>query len=287
MTETIRISEETAKTILKPRSPDSRKGENGVVAVVGGGRLYHGAPFLSAAAALRSGVDLVYLCVPQPIATAVRALSPDFIVIPRPDVKLTVGAVNKLLKWLPDVGAAVVGPGLGRQKMDGACKLVRELAFKGVKLVLDADALNKGVVEAAGGREAVVTPHAGEFKRVFDVELDRTVESRVEKVREMAERSRVTILLKGRVDVISDGVRVALNYTGSPAMTVGGTGDVLSGVTAALLAKGVEPFYAASLAAYFNGLAGENAAEKRGMHIVASDLLEEIPRVMMKFDPAP
>ncbi|MFQ6134731.1 MAG: NAD(P)H-hydrate dehydratase [Nitrososphaerales archaeon] len=284
MAEAVKVSEEMIRSVLKPRSPDSRKGDNGVVAVVGGGRLYHGAPFLSASAALRSGVDLAYLCVPQSIATAVRALSPNVIVIPRPDVKLTVGAVNKLLKWLPEVDAVVVGPGLGRQRTDGACKLVRELASDGVKVVLDADGLRSDIVEAVKGGEAVITPHAGEFRRLFNTDIESSVESRVEKVREMSEKSGVTILLKGRVDVISDGGRAALNHTGSPAMTAGGTGDVLSGVVAGLLAKGLEPFYAASSAAYFNGLAGEKAAERRGMHIVASDLIDELPGVMRKFD---
>ncbi len=254
------------------------------MAVVGGGRLYHGAPFLSASAALRSGIDLVYLCVPQSIATAVRALSPNLIVIPRPDVKLTVGAVNKLLKWLPELNAITVGPGLGRQRTDGACKLVRELDSDGVKVVLDADGLRSDIVKAVKDREAVITPHAGEFRRLFNTDTQSSVESRIKKVREMSEKNGVIILLKGRVDVISDGDRVAVNHTGSPAMTAGGTGDVLSGIVAGLLAKGLEPFYAASAAAYFNGLAGEKAAEKMGMHIVASDLINELPEVMRKYD---
>jgi NAD(P)H-hydrate epimerase len=284
MAEALKVSEEMIRSVLKPRSPDSRKGENGVVAVVGGGRLYHGAPFLSASAALRSGIDLVYLCVPQSIATAVRALSPNLIVIPRPDVKLTVGAVNKLLKWLPELNAITVGPGLGRQRTDGACKLVREIDSDGVKVVLDADGLRSDIVKAVKDREAVITPHAGEFRRLFNTDIQSSVESRIKKVREMSEKNGVTILLKGRVDVISDGDRVAVNHTGSPAMTAGGTGDVLSGIVTGLLAKGLEPFYAASAAAYFNGLAGEKAAEKMGMHIVASDLINELPEVMRKYD---
>jgi len=285
MVQAVKVTEEMVRSNLKSRPLDSRKGQNGVVSVIGGSRLYHGAPFLAAYAALRSGVDLVYLSVPQSISTAVRALSPDLIIIPRPDVKLTTGAVNRLLNWLPETGSAVVGPGLGRQKRDGICKLVNELALKDIKIVLDADALVNDVVDKVRNKKAVITPHAGEFKRVFNVEVESSVESRIEKVEEMARRSGVTILLKGPIaDVISDGEKTALNYTGSQAMTVGGTGDVLSGIVAGLLAKDLEPFYAASIAAYFNGLAGEKAAEKRGMHIVASDLFDEIPAVMKPFD---
>src|SRR3989304_8841212 len=139
------------------------------------------------------------------------------------------------------------------------------------------------IVNKVRNKKSVITPHAGEFKRVFNVEVESSVEARIEKVEEMARRSGVTILLKGPIDVISDGEKTALNHTGSQAMTVGGTGDVLSGIVAGLLAKGLEPFYAASIAAYFNGLAGEKAAEKRGMHIVASDLFNEIPVVMKPF----
>jgi ADP-dependent NAD(P)H-hydrate dehydratase len=281
-----KVSEETARRLLKRRAVDSHKGDNGIVLVVGGSWLYHGAPFLSATAAERTGVDLVYLCVPESNVTAIRALSPNLIVIPRPDVKLTVGAVNKVMKWIPEkkINATVIGPGLGRQNMDGVVKLISELKLKGSKILLDADALRTSPVAAAKNAQTVITPHAGEFQRIFNVEPEKSIETRVNQVRDLAEKSGVTILLKGHISVISDGKHVAINDKGTPAMTVGGTGDVLSGVVAGLLAKGLEPFDAASLGAYFNGLAGEAAANKLGMHILASDLVEELAKVMMPFD---
>jgi|TARA_Y100000031_G_scaffold142367_1_gene171833 NAD(P)H-hydrate epimerase len=278
------VSEKYVRSVLKPRNPDSRKGENGSVAVIGGGRLYHGAPFLTASSALRCGVDLLYLCVPQTITTAVRALSPNIIVIPRPDVKLTIGAVNKLLRWLPKVDSIVLGPGLGRQRTDGSTKLVRELASDGVKVVLDADALRTDIVNTVKGRNAVITPHLGEFKRLFDIDITTSLDDRVEAVKKMAAKNDITILLKSRIDVISNGTKVILNKTGSPAMTAGGTGDILSGIVAGLLAKGLDAFDAAALGAFFNGLAGEKVAETKGFHLVASDMLDEIPSTMMKFE---
>ncbi len=281
-----KVSEEMARRLLKHRPPDSHKGENGVVLVVGGSWLYHGAPFLSATAAERSGVDLVYLCVPESNATAVRALSPNLIVIPRPDVKLTVGAVNKVLKWIPEekINATVIGPGLGRQKMDGVVKLISEMKLKGSKILLDADALRTPAVDAAKNTQTVVTPHSGEFKRLFNTEPEKSIETRINQVRDLAEKNGIVILLKGPISVISDGKRVAINDRGTPAMTVGGTGDVLAGVVAGLMAKGLDPFDAASLGAYFNGLAGEAAASRLGMHIVASDIVGELAKVMMPFD---
>ncbi len=284
MGEISEVSEKYVKSILKPRNPDSRKGENGSVAVIGGGRLYHGAPFLTASSALRCGVDLLYLCVPQTITTAVRALSPNIIVIPRPDVKLTPGSVNKLLRWLPKVDSIVLGPGLGIQRTDGSCKLVQELSSNRVKVVLDADALRTDIVNKIQGKNAVITPHIGEFKRLFEIDLNISLDERIDAVKKMAAKNDITILLKSRVDIISDGTKVILNKTGSPAMTAGGTGDILSGIVAGLLAKGLDAFEAATLGAFFNGLAGEKVAETKGFHLLASDVIDEIPSTMMKFE---
>lgn len=279
-----RVTEDLVSKALPRRRPDSRKGENGVVAVIGGSWLYHGAPTLAALSALRSGVDLVYLAVPRVISTAVRALSPNLIVIPLPDSKLTPGCVNKLLGMLPPINAAVLGPGLGKQKTEGMRRLARELAIAKTKILLDADALTSDVVAVVKGRPSVVTPHAGEFRRVFGLEVGPEMAERAEAVKAKAYESGTTILLKGRVDVISDGERVALNETGTAAMTVGGTGDVLSGLVAGIMAREVEPFLAAAVGAYVNGLAGERAASRLGFHMVATDLLEEIPLVMKNFD---
>lgn len=273
-----------AAKAFRPRRAESRKGENGIVCVVGGSALYHGAPFLAASGALRSGVDLVYLAVPRVIATAVRALSPNLIVMPLPDVKLTPGCVNRLLKWLPKVDALVLGPGLGKQRPDGMQLLVRELCSSGVKILLDADALVSAVVQEVKGKPSVITPHAGEFKRVFDRDCGSSEKERAEAVREQAALAATTILLKGPTDVISDGARVVLNRTGTPAMTVGGTGDVLSGLVAGLMSKGAEPMDAAIAGAYANGLAGERAAARLGLHITATDVLEELPPVLRQFD---
>ncbi|MCD6591588.1 MAG: hydroxyethylthiazole kinase, partial [Thaumarchaeota archaeon] len=135
----------------------------------------------------------------------------------------------------------------------------------------------------SGGR-VVLTPHAGEFRRVFGVELSDELEKRVEAVREQAGKNKVTILLKGRRDVISDGVEVMVNETGSPAMTAGGTGDILSGIVATLLAWGVNPLKAAASAAWINGKSGELAAERLGLHIIATDLIDSIPQIMKRFD---
>ena len=126
---------------VPPRRKDAHKRMNGTVCVVGGSRLYHGAPFLCATGAMRAGVDLVFIAVPAPLANPVRSLSPDFIVVPLPDSKLTRGNVSKLLTWVPEVDVFAVGPGLGPQKGEAVAQALNQMKGDGRRLVVDADAL--------------------------------------------------------------------------------------------------------------------------------------------------
>jgi len=283
-TDQITIDEEFVSKRIPPRKKDSHKGMNGTVSVIGGGRIYHGAPFFASMAALRTGVDLVYLAVPAIIAPSIRSLSPDLIVYPMPDSKLTRGNANRVASWLPDVGALAVGPGLGPQNPEELAQALVKLAPKCRVLVLDADALRPSILPVASSAKTVVTPHAGEFKRLFGVELESELKPRAAAVKKAAQENGLVVLVKGVVDVVSDGERVGLNETHSAAMTVGGTGDVLTGITAGLLSKGVEPFDAACCALFINGSAGLEAAFELGLHITASDVLRHIPSAMKAFD---
>jgi NAD(P)H-hydrate epimerase len=130
----------------------------------------------------------------------------------------------------------------------------------------------------------IVTPHAREFERLFGQKVPDDLDERVAVVRKAAGEHGVVVIVKGPTDVISDGERVGLNTTHSPAMTVGGTGDVLTGVTSGLAAKGMGRFEAACCAIYINGLAGAEAAKELGLHIVASDVVACIPKAMKRFD---
>jgi ADP-dependent NAD(P)H-hydrate dehydratase len=271
---------------LPPRRRTSHKGMNGVVCVVGGSRTFHGAPFLCAMGAAKTGVDLVYLAVPAMIASPVRSLSPDLIVIPLPDSKLTRGNASKLAKWIPNVSSIGIGPGLGPQNPDELKRALDTLSGKCEALVVDADALRPQILDSpeAQKKKTIVTPHAGEFERLFGQKVPEDVHERVSAVRKAAATHGVVVLLKGATDVVSDGDRVAVNNTHSPAMTVGGTGDVLTGIAAGLAAKGVERFDAACCAIFINGLAGLAAAKELGNHVLASDVVARIPGVMKPFD---
>jgi ADP-dependent NAD(P)H-hydrate dehydratase len=277
-------SAETLREHFPVRRSDSRKGENGKVLVVGGNWLYHGAPIHAAEGAARAGVDLVYMAVPKVIADPVRCASADYIVYPLADQKLTTGAVRRLLKWLPEVDSAVVGPGLGRQPDDGLKLLCSELVNRKVKLVLDADALRRDVVVACSGGEVVLTPHAGEFNRLTGEQLPAEIGARVEMVRKAASDMASVVLAKGVIDVMSDGHTSYVNRTGCSAMTVGGTGDVLAGLVAGLTALGMKPLLAAAAGAYVNGRAGEVAKQLMGNHLTATDLARLLPTILKEFD---
>jgi len=281
---TVTVDSEFVSRVIPPRMKSGHKRMNGTVCVVGGSRLYHGAPFLCGTGAMRSGVDLVFIAVPASIATPIRALSPDFIVVPLPDSKLTRGNVSKLLAWVPEVDAFAVGPGLGPQKGEAVAQALNQMKGEGRSLVVDADALRHEVLPSLKGANSVVTPHAREFERLFGERLPEDLEGRVRVVSSRAKEAGVTVLLKGPTDVISDGARVGLNDVHSAAMTVGGTGDVLTGITAGLVAKKVPPFEAACAAAYINGAAGVEAVQHLGLHITASDVANQIANVMKQFD---
>ena len=282
---TIIASSASIAKLIPARSSRSKKGDNGIVLVVGGSRVYHGAPLLASLAAMRSGADLAYVAVPKSISVAVRSYSPSIIVLPLPDDRLTVGSVNKLKAMLPKkVDAAAIGMGLSIAKNEALKSLIGELNEMNAKILLDASALIPDVLSSVSKRQAVLTPHAGEFKRVFQQDAGKSEPERLKNVKELAAKHNVTVLLKGWIDVISDGNKVAVNKTHNCAMTVGGTGDVLSGLVAGLLAKGMNSFDASIAGAYINGAAGDRAYRRVGLHLLPTDIIDEIPAVMKNFD---
>ncbi|KEQ56009.1 ADP-dependent H-hydrate dehydratase protein [Marine Group I thaumarchaeote SCGC AAA799-N04] len=207
------------------------------------------------------------------------------IVIPLVDQKLTRGAVNKLLGALPrKLDSATIGMGLAIQEKNALLHLVKSLLDRDVRLSLDASALIPEVLPLLANKNVVVTPHAGEFKRLFGQAPPDSKNNRIKLVEEKAKEFGITILLKGATDVISNGTTTYLYTKKIPAMTVGGTGDVLSGLTAGLLSKNRKPLESAAAAAFINGLAGKAVQKKLGLHMTSMDLLTEIPSVMKPFD---
>ncbi|MBI5254010.1 MAG: NAD(P)H-hydrate dehydratase [Euryarchaeota archaeon] len=267
------------------RDKESRKGDNGKVLVVGGGDLYYGAPVLSAFGVLNSGADLVYLAVPEANYEVTRTFSPDFIVRKYPGGFLSSRGVDTILEIAKNCDCAVIGPGLGLRSETKSAVLEVLKKIK-IPVVIDADAL-KAIAE---GREllkklnAVLTPHAGEFKILTGEDLSNDFEERKKVILRQAKKLNAAILLKAPVDIIAsqDG-RMKLNATGNAGMTVGGTGDVLAGIVASFMAQRLEPFTAACCAAFVNGAAGDELYKSRGYCFTASDIAGELPNTIKKF----
>lgn len=273
------------KKFIPARKANSHKGDNGITLVIGGSFIYHGAPILSSIAALRSGVDLVYTSVPKTNVSATRAISPNLIVIPLVDQKLTRGAVNKLLGLIPSkLDSATIGMGLAVQDREALLLLIKSLLDRDIRLSLDASALVPEILPILSDKNVVVTPHAGEFKHLFGMTPTDSKKERIMLVEKNAKDYGITVLLKGATDIISNGDTTYLNEKKIPAMTVGGTGDVLSGLVAGILAKNRNTLESAAAATFINGLAGKATQKKFGLHMTAMDLLDEIPNTMKSFD---
>jgi NAD(P)H-hydrate epimerase len=280
----ISLDPKLVQDLVVPRVATSKKGDNGIVLVVGGNRIYHGAPLLASLAALRSGTDLVYTAVPRSNIVATRSFSPNIVALPLPDDKLTVGSSNRLLAVIPKrPDSAAIGMGMTIAKPAALLTIIKGLLARNSKLVLDASALIPSMLDEISGTETIITPHIGEYKRIFGENLPDSEVERISNIQKCAKQYRIVILLKGWIDIISDGERVGINRTHNCAMTVGGTGDILTGIVAGLLTK-VKPFEASLLGSYFNGVAGNLAYKRIGLHLAATDLLEDLPTAMKPFD---
>ncbi|MWV64544.1 NAD(P)H-hydrate dehydratase [Halorubrum sp. JWXQ-INN 858] len=259
------------------RDPDSHKGDNGEVLVVGGGP-YTGAPTLSARAALRAGADLVRVACPSSIAREVQGFSADLIVREVPGDRIAPGHLDAVSALAERHDVVVLGPGLG--DADGTLEFVRRFlaGFDG-RAVVDADALQV-VPTVETEAELICTPHQGEL-RGMGGETAADPDERADLVDAFAAEISHTLLVKGAYDVIADGTDVRLNRTGNPGMTVGGTGDVLAGTVGGLAAVS-PPFQAAAVGAYVTGRAGDAVVAERGYGLVATDLIDRLPHAIYK-----
>jgi len=269
--------------LLPRRSKDAHKGDAGRVLVIGGGP-YTGAPAFTGMAAMRSGVDLTFVATPQSSALAVAIYSPNLIVRSLEGDELNEEHVQQLLDLAKGMDVVAIGPGLGsaRETMNAIRKFISKCAKP---LVIDADA-----IAACGqqprllrGKTGVVTPHEGEFKKLTGKSIPVETDRRAHMVREAASRLGLTILLKGPVDVISDGTYVKLNKVHNEAMTVGGTGDVLTGVVAGFMAQKAKPFAAARMGVFTAGFAGNLAFEEKNIALLATDVIHKIPLVLRRY----
>jgi ADP-dependent NAD(P)H-hydrate dehydratase / NAD(P)H-hydrate epimerase len=283
----IGLIHERVTAAIPRRGVESTKFAAGSVLVVGGSTGLTGAPCMAAEAAMRAGAGYVTVCVPASLNLIFEVRLLEVMTVPIPDSNgsLDRGALDRVLERTNRVQSLVLGPGLGRE--DETLELARELAAEAdVPLLLDADGLNAhaGALESLARRSAptVLTPHAGELARLLGVESQAVGAARLRSVREAAEKSGAVVLLKGDDTLVAepDG-GVAVSRGGAAALATAGTGDVLSGVIGALLAKRMDPFHAACAGVLVHAAAGRLAASRLGAEgVIARDVIEELPAAL-------
>jgi len=240
-----------------------------------------GAAALSGLGALRGGAGLVYIAIPAAIAEIVAASEPSYLTLPLPSDdagRFAEDALSPISSALAGKDAAAIGPGLGRSP---ALEAIVGTLYRDCELplVVDADALNALAASGADlGDHAgprILTPHPGEFTRLSGTSIDA---DRSESAKRFAAAHSVVLVLKGAGTVATDGEDVWINSTGNSGMATGGTGDVLTGLLAALLAQGMSPLDAAKLGVHLHGLAGDLAAQDLSQPgLIASDLPRYLP----------
>lgn len=274
---------------LYPRGRwDQHKGEGGIVLVIGGGP-YTGAPAVAGLAALRAGADLAIILTPERGWQTIASYSPNLVVRPLHGADLNLDdPANRVTfnSWIKKARSVVLGPGLGlmAQTQKSVHHVLQRAAQENVPVVVDADALT-ALAERSDliTPNVVLTPHAREFRTLTHREVPAEPTARAAVAHEEArKRPAGAWLLKGPVDVITDGERVKLNAVGHPAMSVGGTGDALAGVVGALLAKGMPAYDAARLGARLTGEAGAMAAAGRSWGLLATDVVEALPACLAR-----
>jgi ADP-dependent NAD(P)H-hydrate dehydratase len=281
---------------LPPRPRDSNKGLYGSVLVVAGSRGMAGAAALCGAAALRSGAGLVKIATPGEVQPTVASFEPSYMAYPLPcDENGLIHferAQPHLERLIKTASVVAVGPGLGQS--DDLRKLVSYLITSaGKPLVIDADGLNALVGQtdllSRLNHAVVVTPHPGEFARLTGATIAEVQSDRIGRATSMAALSEwLIVVLKGAGTVVTDGKRYYINTTGNPGMATGGTGDVLTGVVAALLAQKVNPFEAAQIGVFIHGLAGDIARDQNGeIGMIAGDLVDALPDAFVHAMPDP
>ncbi|MGN6256231.1 MAG: NAD(P)H-hydrate dehydratase [Solirubrobacterales bacterium] len=269
------------------RGPQSTKFSSGQVGIAGGSRGLTGAVRMASLAAIRAGAGYATVAVPADLELVFEIAQPEVMSVACPggDGCLVPASEKAVLRVFERAAAGVLGPGLGRDP--GSFELAREIAGKiEAPLVIDADGLNAfaGRLGELSGRAAptVLTPHAGELGRLLERDSSEIDAHRLASAKEAAQAAGAILLLKGDDTIVTDGERVAVNAISAPALATAGSGDVLSGMIAAFLARGFEPFAAVCAAVVAHARAGREAARQVGAaeSVIASDVIAAIPAAL-------
>ncbi len=276
------LNQQDVLRMLPARKKDAYKGCFGKDLLLCGSVGFTGAAALSAMGALRIGAGLVYLGVPQPIYAIEAGKLLEPIVFPLPDQEgcFSESAILEIERYLPNMDAVLVGPGVGIS--DGTA-LVTQYILKNFNgcVILDADGINvlQAHTDILRGRTSptILTPHEGEFRRIGGSLEHGRIDGAIGLAKELG----AIIVLKGHKTVITDGEEVFVNNTGNPGMAVGGSGDVLAGMITGLVGQGITPLDAAACGVWLHGAAGDICAQELGQYgMLPSDMLNVLPRLL-------
>lgn len=279
---TVKITKSWVNSQLPERECNTHKGDYGRILLLCGSVGYTGAAALAAMGALRAGAGLVYLGVPESIFAIEAGKLLEPIVVPLSDDNgmLSANAIDRIAELAKRMDAILIGPGLGCSQ--DTYQVVRWVLenFDG-PVIVDADGINVLAEHKDVLRErtspTVITPHVGEFKRIGG-DLSK---GRIEAAITLSGELGITLVLKGHETVVTDGTTCFINTTGNPGMAVGGSGDVLAGMLAALIGQGIPTLEAAACAVYLHGAAGDRCAEEIGQYgMLPSDMLRVLPRLL-------
>ena len=285
----IGLIEDRVTDAIPVRGRESTKFAAGNVLVCGGSTGLTGAPSMASESAMRAGAGYVTVLVPASLNQIFEVRLLEVMSVPLPDAggSLTLEATETVLERAGRADALVLGPGLGREQ--GALELARTVASKAeVPLLLDADGLNAhaGRLQSLARRPAatVLTPHAGELARLLESDSAAVGARRLHSARSAAAQAGAVVVLKGDDTLVAEpSGRVAVSRGGASALATAGTGDVLSGVIGAYLAKGMDPFAAACAGVLVHAHAGRVAAHEIGAEgVIAGDVIRALPRALQE-----
>lgn len=282
------ITHQTASDFVPDRPVDSHKGDAGRVLLIGGSYGMSGAPTLAARAVLRSGAGLCIAAVPDKILPIFAAAFPEATSRPLAcdeDGALLENSADGLDKLWENAHAVALGPGIGRS--EETLNFVRRIVKECPKpLVIDADALYAlRAIEAdlkTRKTETILTPHPGEMSELMQMKTSEVQENRIETALACAEKYNATVVLKGSRSIVATHGGSYINLTGNSGMATGGSGDILTGTIAGLLAQNKNPLEATLLGVYLHGLAGDIAYAEKGNGLIAGDIAENLPRALVK-----
>jgi len=275
------VNEKIIKGLYKRRDNWVHKGNFGRVLIVGGSKIYTGSPAIVALSALRTGCDLTEIITTRRAADICASFSPEIITLPLEGDYLGPDSFDTIKKESEKCNVIVLGNGLGvnNKQKELVDMILREI---NKKIVVDADAI-KLADKSLLDKRVLITPNSNEFKVIFNEELSHDTDKRLKQVHEKAVEYHTNILLKGHIDVISNGERTFINKINSVYMTKGGTGDSLAGISGSLIAQGNDIITSAGAAAFINGYSGRTVGKKERESFSVMHLIENIEYTINKW----